>query len=683
MMKTSMLKCALWLCLVGVLAHPAHADADSLGTFQLGAGWATFGFSAPAGAVPAGQRVSFVGLPTQTDLKTTWPDGSLRFAVVTARVTAAGGYALNVGTPAPGSFSPVWPSGNVRFVIAGTRYTAAIPSFTDAEPWLEGALVRERRVVVVPRRDTDGAAHPLLQVIFDIRSYSDGTHRVDVCVQNVRDVSEMDLINYDVSATIGTTAVFAKAGVTHYSYTRWRKTFAVGMTESSIVPDLEPSFQARAFPRYVATVANTVYDTSSPAFDIMGFGNMDPYQPAPGGRPEIAPFPAWAAEYFVHRSPSQRAVTLKDGDLSGSWSHFITKDDGRSLIKVDESPYFWTDPRSDVGYRPKAPVVPYPDLGTTAFRGIRDVVMPSLARTDNQHFTNLIYTPYLLTGDRFYLDQLKLWANNMVLKSWPAQGVQVRGFDVSRTGGVMVYEWGYGAPRGWAWPLREVINAAVACPDSDPDKPYFQWIVRNNLDWSRDYNARSENPGVSGVAEWEANDRTTNDRIVVALWQAAYLAWAIDWAEQQGFALGPAEQFRNRMISSQINFLTHAVDGYNPEFGLPYYVQVGTKVGGVPIMFTTWAQVWSANQTNPDWLPSGGHVPPLINGYYGPDTRLMLLLGMRHNLPGATAAMNWLLSYRDANGLGILMDTSSNRQGFALAGSGTPPTVPPNFRFVP
>ena len=69
------------------------------------------------------------------------------------------------------------------------------------------------------------------------------------------------------------------------------------------------------------------------------------------------------------------------------------------------------------------------------------------------------------------------------------------------------------------------------------------------------------------------------------------------------------------MIRSQINFLTNKGAGYDPDFGAPYYVQVGRRVNGVPQLFKTWAEVWAGNQANADWLPGNNHLPPLVNGY--------------------------------------------------------------------
>src|SRR4051812_7051914 len=75
------------------VATAALADAQTpIGTIGLTPGWATFGQAVPQGAAPSGLQVG--SLLTQTDVKTRWPDGSIRFAVVSVNALATGNYAI-------------------------------------------------------------------------------------------------------------------------------------------------------------------------------------------------------------------------------------------------------------------------------------------------------------------------------------------------------------------------------------------------------------------------------------------------------------------------------------------------------------------------------------------------------------------------------------------------------------
>ena len=69
-------------------ATRVEAQAGQVGTVGLTPGWATFGQALPQGAATGGLQVG--RLATQTDVKNRWPDGSIRFAIVTVKATTAG-----------------------------------------------------------------------------------------------------------------------------------------------------------------------------------------------------------------------------------------------------------------------------------------------------------------------------------------------------------------------------------------------------------------------------------------------------------------------------------------------------------------------------------------------------------------------------------------------------------------
>ncbi len=89
------------MCLSVLLLGPSSANAEVVAEYTLSEGWATFGLAVPQGLARATFQVG--ALATQTDIKTTWPDGSIRFAVLTAKIPAAGVYAITSGPGAVGS----------------------------------------------------------------------------------------------------------------------------------------------------------------------------------------------------------------------------------------------------------------------------------------------------------------------------------------------------------------------------------------------------------------------------------------------------------------------------------------------------------------------------------------------------------------------------------------------------
>src|SRR5439155_16538919 len=125
-----------------------NGQSAPIATVALGQGWATFGEVVPQGLATEALQVG--SLRTQTDVKTRWSDGSVRFVVVTASIPAAGAYPISAAAAAPGSFAPHLPAAAVTLTIGGTAYTATLPASPAADAWLNGPLVREARSTLAP-----------------------------------------------------------------------------------------------------------------------------------------------------------------------------------------------------------------------------------------------------------------------------------------------------------------------------------------------------------------------------------------------------------------------------------------------------------------------------------------------------------------------------------------------------
>ncbi|MBW8867667.1 MAG: hypothetical protein JF610_10120, partial [Acidobacteria bacterium] len=207
-------------------APPAvEAQIAPVASVDLTPGWATFGQALPQGAASGALQVG--SLATQTDVKNTWPDGSIRFAIVTVKATTAGSLPIVPAAPSAGSFAPTLPAAAVVLTIAGAAYTAELPATPSGDRWLSGPLVYEGRAIVAPASSAAGGAHPFLRVIFDTRVYADGGSRVDVAVENVLDRVDAATITYDVAIAVNGAPVFTQAAVEHFYLTRWRKTFPI------------------------------------------------------------------------------------------------------------------------------------------------------------------------------------------------------------------------------------------------------------------------------------------------------------------------------------------------------------------------------------------------------------------------------------------------------------------------
>lgn len=595
-------------------------------TVHLTPGWATFGQALPEGAAYQGLRVG--NLPTQTDVKTRWNDGSIKFAVVTAQVSVEGDYTLTDAPEMPGSFAPTIAPLALWFHINNEWYGSFVhPSFFY-EDWLDGPLVKESREISTLYHWPTYQEHSFLHVLVDYRAYANGQTRVDIAVENTQDNPAATSVTYSVGLFNGSQPLSWHANVTQGYLTRWREVVGMGgLTESVVTPDFEPAQAAGALPRYLALVGNQVNVPYGPEFGILGGGDLNPYMPAHGGRPEIAPYPDWAARYLVHKDPTQGQFVKAHGDLAGSWPVHVRGLDYQ-MISIDRRPNFWLDPRAEPGQRPAG------NLNATG------PLTP-----DNAHQPSLAYIPYLVTGDHYYADEMSYWANYVLLSTWQDS------FYNARQGAMGILE--PNEVRGIAWGLRNLIDAASYLPDYDSMKWYFAEKIQNNLNWLDSYASGVTNP--MGIL-WE-NKRLENsfpgynDQAWVALWEHNYLAWAIDHANKQGFYGGLVH--RDMITHLQVSLFA---DPALRDGAAPYVLPVGlqTPPGSMNInWYTTIGQMYQGTVQ--------------FAGYYGVDARLSLLSAIENGVPGAQEAYDYLNPFLAVDPFVDDMPDLGYRAGWAIA----------------
>lgn len=676
---------ALMVLFMVINLPPARAQGATLANVGLGSGWATFGLALPQGAARQGVRVG--SLNTQNDIKTRWPDGSIRFVILTVWSPGAGNYGVTAAAPASGSFTPASLTANVQLTLVNTGqvYTAALPASFSGTPWLSGPLVVERRATVAPT--SGGQPHPFLRVLFDLRSYQNGQARLDVTVENVLNLAGAGPTTYHVKINIAGQERFSVRNVTHFYLTRWRKVFGVGLEAAQVRPDFEPFYRARALPRFLPNVANWVDDSTGPQFNLLQVGDLSAYMPAYGGRQEIAPYPDWTVRYLVHKDASQGRYVLAHGDLAGSWPvHLREASDGR-LVSIDQRPNFWLDERAEPGNKPAGDLT-YPALAPTLVtalqaaisagatsiavgapgpdylgeenwhcriedeilrltgggqstmwqvtRGLYGTVAaahPAGATVtvlediipDNAHQPSLAYVPYLVTGDRYYADELAFWGDYILLSTWQDSSYP----DTTRGGSQGLLR--PNEVRGIAWGLRNMADAAAYLPDGDPMKAYLAQKVANNLAWLDSYAAGHQTP-LGTLWEDKRPENDGSDRAWIATWEQHYLAWAIDHANKQGFTGGLTH--RDRIVRFQVQLMSSPE--FPREYSMPYILAVGWRQGETSTSYyTTFRQVYE------NTYPPGSEPTP-IQGWYGVDARLMLLIAIENGWPGAAALYDWL-----------------------------------------
>ncbi len=654
-----------------------------IGTVHLQGGWSTFGQAVPQGLAPLGQALQIGSEPTQTDVKNRWPDGSIKFAVLTAYMPSDGDRAITA-VPSPATapdFVVPTRKVSVQMFIGGVPYSAAAPApGPGADYWLRGALVRETRHVMAPRT-AGGVDHPFLRINFDIRTYNDGDQRVDVSFENMLDMVGATTVTYDAYIFVGDGPLpaFSRTGIEHFYLTRWRHTQEFGTFPFVPgTPDIASLNKTKALPPYLPLVANVVdstvpdpldIDADPLRFDILREGALTRYMPAHSGRPELAPYPDWTARYLVHKNPDQKRFVLVNGDLSGSWPiHMREPESGsgshtgvgaENLISLNLRPWLWLDERAEplneccgIDFIRGTPLPWNSDLNPPAGSG-RSPLVP-----DNAHQPSIAYVPYLLTGDRYYAEEMAFWANYGMIVTNPQNNV--RGAD-----GILGND---NETRGTAWALRNLVDAAAYYPDASPVSTYLRSKVTANLQWLDDYvnNQPATNPLKIPWIGFRPEPG------MVAMWEMNYVAWAIDRANKQGFAGGVAHRdviaklqldlFRNTPAYPRTSILTSPLDFTNQDghiypagteipWGAPFTLQVAQFTGDPDdpnswwahnTPFTTLEQIGAATQGDPY-----NHRP--YPGFYGLEARLNLMMGVEAGWAGAQDAYDYLYQFIGIN----------------------------------
>src|SRR5207244_88448 len=232
---------------------------------------------------------------------------------------------------------------------------------------------------------------------------------------------------------------------------------------------------------------NVVHAPIAVNFGILTSGALDPIMSDHSGRAELAPFPDWTARYLVHKDPAQRAFVLANGDLSGSWPIHVREAEnaarsglgGERFVSLDERPSLWFDERAQQAGWDFVAGTPLPmrEYTTDTPAAGQSPLLP-----DNAHQPSIAFVPYLLTGDRYYAEEMAFWANYGMVRTYPGDGVR---------GSQGILE--NGEVRAFGWALRNLADAAAYYPDASPMKAYLSAKVINNLQWL-DAHARAQDP---------------------------------------------------------------------------------------------------------------------------------------------------------------------------------------------
>lgn len=560
----------------------------------------SFGQVFPSGRIGPGSQLALtldgVSTPVQMDAKALNRDGSVRHAVISTRLPALRPAASLKGVLSVTDLAKASRSHPVAAApppLTLTIHFQGAPPVTleladlarRARPapstWLDGSLVHEQRYL-----SKAGA----IDVAFDVTTPVVGPARIDVIFRN--DAAQNGVIGkavYGVEVRLKGRLLYQAATVVHHPYQTWHaELYADGAPPPRVTPDPRQLIALGATPFYGAfqpdpgTVATMHAAAMRPAPPLTNTGNVTPYMPTTGGRVDIGPLPAWAVFYLLDPSRQNRETLMANADVAGAVPWHVRDQVYDGPISVERHPQVWLD------YRGK----PEPGVLARKYAPTDEVWA-----IDDSHQPSLTYLPYLLTGSRYYRDELAMQAGFVLLAVSPEYR---RGAE----GSVLPAQ-----VRGMAWNLRTLATAAYILPSDDPFQGYFEAKLRSNLN---ELNRRFVQQGeMAAAGELVGYMPGPYEDGQTAPWQDDYLVMVLSWIHAMGFTEArPVLAWMTNFVAGRF---TNAARGYDPLYGTPYRLHVVDPRSKT--LINTWAGAFKASfdpsrgaltsLDQPDW--AGGY----------------------------------------------------------------------------
>jgi hypothetical protein len=395
--------------------------------------------------------------------------------------------------------------------IQGNAYTANARTMIDAsafEYWIAGPILTE--VIARDQSSTRAydfgwtcnlnctgdyaaatwstdATHKSLSPVFVLSFYDarPNSVRIEYILENMW-YGHLQDQRYSLelnSGSTGSTTEYTKAMFTHYAKTRWRKVFWDGAEPGAINIDHDESYleYSGAVPVWMDDVEpaqvdidwhNVTSSCPSADFDINARGCYSKYFPTTGGRDEIGIFSKWEAAWLQTFDAGIWPQVWNNGGVSGHIPiHFrdASTDTTLYFVDVDADGATNNDPDdNEVGngvsgriFSVDARPAEQSNGGTVA------TLSGSHGWTvDWAHQAGFAYTPYLVTGEWYLLEEMQFWA------AWNIANLSAGNATYARGG-----SYGLISPdvqtRGVGWGGRNLLRAAWASPDGTVEKEYL------------------------------------------------------------------------------------------------------------------------------------------------------------------------------------------------------------------
>jgi hypothetical protein len=545
---------------------------------------ATFGHAFRVGEVPAtatlGARLANnTAVALQVDKKASHADGSLRHAVLTARLPLAAGESASLAlyAKAPDSSGTALTFAQlldgtgfdaaVALTINGAVHRASVRNLytggAAVQTWLTGSEVSEwiiRGPIVTNAADiTANPALGHLMAYFHIRVYAGLNRvRVDTVVENNWTFrTGGSTVNYTAHVSVGGNTVYSGT-LAHAHHSRWHQIgWWGGDPQVTVRHDGQYLRDTRLVPNYARlTLAESLFGRLVQTITPMTNANLTDHWGATGYQPQIGLLPEWDAACIISLDPRACNAVLANASAAGSYG------------------YHYRD--ENTGYPPS--IQTYPRLSEQdSSSGLAGGSGANPYSHDVAHHPSVGFLAYLLTGDYFYLEELQFLANWTEL--WNNAGYR------GNAQGIIT-----GQNRAQAWAIRTLAQAGAITPDAHPLKSYFTTLTENNIAQKTAAWATPATNSLGAIQDYNWNPPSS---YYYAPWQNDFFAGVFGYVVDLGYA--SATTMRNWLARWPTGRMGQDGSGYCWAHAAQYQYGQGIYSYGLSRYYHSFLELYQAN----------------------------------------------------------------------------------------
>ncbi len=519
---------ALWLAPVPARALPVSFELTS----------ATGGSNVPftvghafqQGEVPSGSGVVGSLSTLQAIPMNRWPDGSLKYAIISGRINLSANVpqtvTLTTGNPAGGALTTAnLRATNVTASIGAGGFGSASWSGADFDSpfltWVSGPEMSSW----IYRKQIGSDAH--LVGWLEVRLYAGGAVVVLPWVEN-------GYILVPSPANKNATYTFTMNGSQRFSQSidllnHQRMVLASGSTFShwsgtdpQVVPRHDVAYlqATKLVPTYAGATSSgsVLWTRMTQTYTPLGQADLPSVMGATGYDPSIGPITEWDVAYLTSQAdPRAYRAIVVNGYSTGRYGLHFRDETTNRPPRFSSFPNLVLDRScgiADIGasstnfYTPAA-------TGTT----------PPVWKIS--HHPSIGYVAYLLTGRFYFMEEIAFSATANFLKQNDA------GPNSNRQGikGILVTSAGANTTRGAAWGLRTLIQAATIMPDSDPLHAEYVASFEENVNFYHGLYIATPGNNPQGVCAPYSDYTPTAPPYMHSIWMEDFLTFAFGYGK--------------------------------------------------------------------------------------------------------------------------------------------------------